>query len=78
MADQTTKVKPTTKAKKAPEALEALSPEEAQQLKLIRESKAKRQACALEIDEILKKNNAILVIDPNSAFGSPQIIVSLR
>jgi len=73
-------VTPEDLAKRGTEAPEIgeISPQEAQQLQMLRQATAKRKECALKIDQVLKEYNAVLTIDPNSAFGSPQIIVSLR
>jgi hypothetical protein len=58
--------------------LNELSPEEAQQLASMRAASESRRKCALEIDAILTAYNSILVIDPQSPHGAPQIIVSFR
>lgn len=60
------------------EGVGKLSAKEEEQIKVLRAMTEKRKECALEIDGILKKYNAVLTIDPNSPFGNPQIIVSLR
>ena len=55
-----------------------LSPEESQQIKALRALNEKRKECAVEIDQVLKKHNAVLAIDPNSSYSNPQIIIQLR
>ena len=59
-----------------PVAME-VSPEEEQQLQQLRELKEKKLLCAKEIDAVLVKHQAKLSIDPNSAFGSPAIVVTI-
>lgn len=54
-----------------------LSPEELAILKRQRAADKRRKECSMAIQEILQKYNATVVVDPQSPFGRPAIVVQL-